>query len=66
VIGLIAITAFELAVVVAARLPSLPMGALIFAATLAVLITWASKAAVPAVLAAAAMAGWLAFAVLPR
>jgi len=66
VIGLIAVTAFELAFVVAARLPSLPIGALIFAAALAVLITARSRAAVPAVLAAAAVAGWLAFAVLSR
>ncbi len=66
VIGLIAVTAFELALVVAARLPSLPIGALIFAAALAVLIIARSRAAVPAVLAAAAVAGWLAFAVLSR
>ena len=65
VIGLIAVTAFELALVVAARLPSLPIGALIFAAALAVLVVARSRAAVPAVLAAAAVAGWLAFAVLP-
>ena len=66
VIGLIAVTAFELAIVVAARLPSLAIGGLIFAAALALLVGWKSKAAVPLVIAGGALVGWLAFAVLPR
>jgi chromate transporter len=61
VIGLIAVTALELALVVAARLPSLPVGALMFAAALGVLIAWKSKAAVPLVIAGGALAGWVAF-----
>jgi chromate transporter len=64
VIGLIAVTAIELALIVAARVPSLPIGALIFAAALAVLVAWKSKAAVPLVIAGGALAGWLAFGAL--
>jgi chromate transporter len=61
VIGLIAVTAFELALVVASRVPSLPVGALIFAVALVMLIAWKSKAAVPMVIAGGALAGWVAF-----
>lgn len=64
VIGLIAVTGFELALVVAARLPSLVSGALIFFAALVVLIASRSKAAVPLVIAGAGVGGWLLFGLL--
>jgi chromate transporter len=64
VVGLIAITGLELALVVAGRLPSLVGGALIFGATLAILFLWRSKAAVPLAIAGGALAGFLAFDVL--
>jgi chromate transporter len=61
VVGLIAVTALQLGGAVVARLPSLPTGLVIFAASLAVLFLWRSRAAVPLTIAAAALAGWLAF-----
>jgi chromate transporter len=68
VVGLIAVTTLQLAVVVAGRLPPSAAGAgvgvLIFAAALAVLVLWKSKAAVPLAIAGGALAGWLAFGAL--
>lgn len=64
VVGLIAVTGIELALVVAGRLPSLVGGALIFGAALPILVLWRSKAAVPLVIAGGALAGFLAFDVL--
>jgi chromate transporter len=61
VVGLIAVTALELAAAVANRLPALLPGIVIFGASLAVLVAWRSKAAVPFTIAAAALAGWMAF-----
>jgi chromate transporter len=61
VVGLIAVTALELAAAVVARLPSLVPGVVIFGASLAVLFVWRSRAAVPLTIAGAAIAGWLAF-----
>jgi chromate transporter len=61
VVGLIAVTALELGGAVAIRLPAFLPGVVIFGASLAVLFLWRSKAAVPLTIAAAALAGWLAF-----
>jgi chromate transporter len=66
VVGLIAVTAFELGLAVALRLPSPVAGALIFGVALAMVTVWKSKAAVPLVIAAGALAGWLAFGGLIR
>jgi len=61
VVGLIAVTAVQLAAAVAARVPS-PIAALaIFGVALGILIASRSRLAVPVVLAGAAIAGWLAF-----
>jgi chromate transporter len=62
VVGLIAATTLELGGALVGRLPSLAPGLLIFAAALAVLYLWRSRLAVPAVIAGAGLAGWLAFA----
>ena len=62
VVGLIAVTALDLAVALAGRVPSLPGAAVILLASLVVLARWPSKVAVPAVIAAGAVAGWLVFA----
>jgi chromate transporter len=60
VVGLIAVTAADLGLAVATRTPA-AAGLAIFAAALVLFIAWRSRAAVPAVLAGAAAAGWLAF-----
>ena len=61
VVGLIAVTALELGVAVAARTPAPLPGAVLFIAALALFATWRSRAAVPLGIAAAAAAGWLVF-----
>ncbi len=61
VVGIIAVTAIQLGANVAGRLPSLVVGAVIFAAGLAVLFGWRSRWATPAVVGAGAVAGWLLF-----
>ncbi len=60
VVGLIAVTAADLGLAVAARTPSAE-GLAIFVSALVLFITWRSRAAVPVVLAGAAAAGWVAF-----
>jgi chromate transporter len=61
VVGLIAVTAADLGLAVAARTPSAAAGLAIFVSALVLFSAWRSRAAVPAVLAGAAAAGWLAF-----
>jgi chromate transporter len=61
VVGIIAVTAIQLGVAVAGRVPSLAIAALLFAAALAILIAWKSRWATPLVVASGALAGWLAF-----
>ena len=61
VVGLIAVTALQLAGAVVTRLPALLPGVTIFGASLALLFLWRSRAAVPLTIAGAALAGWLAF-----
>ena len=56
-VGIITVTAIQLGAALAARLPSLPIGALLFAACLAVLFRWPSRWATPAVVAGGALAG---------
>lgn len=62
VVGLIAVTAVQLGSNVADSVPSLPAGAAIFGASLAVLYLWKSKLNVLAVVLGAAAAGAAAFA----
>ncbi len=62
VVGLIAITALQLGWAVARSAPSVPLGAAIFTAGLAILYVWRSKLTVLAVLLGSAVAGSLAFA----
>jgi chromate transporter len=64
VVGLIAVTAFELAVAVAARVPSALPGLVIFGVALAILFTTRARAAIPAVVAGAAGAGWILFGII--
>lgn len=66
VVGLITVTAIELALAVAVRVPSLVPAVLIFFGALALLLVLRSRAAIPAVVGGAALAGWLAFDVLAR
>jgi chromate transporter len=61
VVGLIAVTAVQLALGVSRSVPSIIMGTAIFAAGLALLYLWRSKLAVPAVVLGSAVAGALAF-----
>jgi chromate transporter len=61
VVGIITVTAIQLGGAVAGRLPSLAIGALMFCACLFALFVWRSRWATPAVVAAGAIAGWLAF-----
>ena len=61
VVGLIVATTLELGAAAAGRLPSLPLGLLIFAGALAVLYAWKSKLSVPAAILAGGVAGALAF-----
>lgn len=62
VVGLIAITAIELGWNVARSVSSPIAGAALFAVALALLYLWRARLAVPAIMAAAAAAGALAFA----
>lgn len=64
VVGIIVVTAMELGGAVVGRLPALLPGAAIFAGALLVLFRWQARLAVPVVLAAAGVAGWLAFSAL--
>jgi chromate transporter len=64
VVGLIVVTALELSATTIGRLPWVLPGILIFGASLAALFRFSGRAAVPAVIAAAAAAGWLSFDVL--
>ena len=57
VVGLIAVTALQLGWNVAQSVPSLPVGAVIFAASLALLYLWKSKLNVLAVVGGAAILG---------
>ena len=61
VVGIIAVTALELALTLASRVPSLPAAALLFVAALVVLYRWSSRAAIPAVIVGSAILGWAAF-----
>jgi chromate transporter len=61
VVGLIAVTAFQLGWNVARSVPSLPLAAIIFAIGLAVLYLWRSKLNVPAVVLGSGIAGAIAF-----
>ena len=61
VVGLIAATTVELGRTVAERVPSPVWGAAIFAFGLALLYVWKSRLNVPLVIAASALAGYLAF-----
>jgi chromate transporter len=63
VVGLIAVTAIELGLEIALRIPAVLPGVLIFVATLAVLTATNARAAVPLVIAGAAAAGLVAFGV---
>lgn len=61
VVGLIAVTALELAVAVGQRAPAFLPAAAVFVAALGLFIAWRSRAAVPLGIAASAVAGWLLF-----
>ena len=61
VVGLIAVTALQLGWNVAGSMPSLAVGAAIFAASLALLYLWTSRLTLPAVILGTAMAGALVF-----
>jgi chromate transporter len=61
VVGLIAVTAFGLALAVAQRTPALMPAAVVFVAALGLFVAWRSRAAVPLGIAASALAGWLLF-----
>jgi chromate transporter len=61
VVGIITVTAVQLGGAVAGRVPSLVVGGVLFAACLAVLFTWRSRWATPAVVAGGALAGLLIF-----
>ena len=61
VVGIITLTAIQLGAAVAGRVPSIAIAALLFAACLWILVAWKSRWATPFVVAAGALAGWLAF-----
>ena len=61
VVGLIAVTAFQLGIHVAAGAPSLPVVIAIFAVALGLLYFWRSKLAVPAVVLGSGLAGLFFF-----
>jgi chromate transporter len=61
VVGIIAVTALDLATNLAGRVPNLAAAALILVVALVVLYRWSSRAAIPAVIAGGAALGWLAF-----
>jgi len=62
VVGLIAVTAIQLGWGVGQNIPSVPVGAVIFLAGLALLYRWRSKLNVPVVVLASGVAGALLFA----
>lgn len=62
VVGLIAVTMIDLAISVAGSLPSVVIGAAIFAVSLALLYLWKAKTNVVGIILMAGVAGWLAFA----
>ena len=62
VVGLIAVTAVQLAWNVSRSVPSLALGAALFCGGLALLYLWRSKLSVPAVVLGSALAGALLFA----
>lgn len=64
VVGLIAATTIELALVVIDRLPSVLLGGVIFALALAVLYLWKSKVNVVLAIVGAGFLGWLSFGLL--
>lgn len=64
VVGLIAATTVELALVVIERLPSVLLGGVIFALALAVLYLWKSKVNVVLAVVGAGFLGWLSFGLL--
>lgn len=66
VVGIIAVTALDLATNLAGRVPNLAGAALILAISLVVLYRWSSRAAIPAVIAGGAALGWLAFDLLAQ
>jgi len=59
VVGLIAATSVDLGTALVGRLPSIPAGALIFVAALAILVWWRSKLSTPAIIALGGAAGWV-------
>jgi chromate transporter len=59
VVGIIAVTAIQLGVAVAGRVPSLAIGAAIFVVGLVILFRWPSRWATPLVVGTGAVAGWL-------
>ena len=61
VVGLIAVTAFQLAWNVGKSVPSLALGGLVFLAALALLYRWRSKLSVPAAVLGSGVAGALLF-----
>ena len=61
VVGLIAVTAVQLALAVSRTVPSIALGVAIFAVGLALLYFWRSKLAVPAVVLGSGVAGALLF-----
>jgi chromate transporter len=61
VVGIIAVTTLQLAAGLAERLPSIALGAAVFVPALLTLYLWRSKANIPVVIAAAAIAGWVGF-----
>lgn len=63
VVGLIAATTIDLAFATAARMPSLPLAATIFAAALAFLYAWKNKLNIAVAILGAGLAGWL---LMPR
>jgi len=64
VVGIIAVTTLQLGLGLAERLPSVVVGAVVFVPTLLTFYLWRSKACIPVVVAAAAVAGWVGFGAL--
>ena len=61
VVGIIGVTAIELAWALAGRVPNLAAAAVILVGATVVLYRWSSRAAVPAVIAVSGILGWLVF-----
>lgn len=61
VVGIITVTAIQLAIGVGGRVPSPAVGALLFAGCFLALVVWRSRWATPVVVAAGALLGWVAF-----